>query len=588
MLFSEDLDYNEPCPIPCDRTLFEPSLSYASLSRYNTKSILFQGMSDVSRKIDEMTDNFHLATETKQRVTRDIYTYDQDQISLASDLLDDVIALVNETMHTMESASYLANTRGVKDVFVDGQHVMIEEYSEWRQLLVHRHRDLIYMIRSPFSGLHYMQWGYEDFGQFLNTFDYFWQDSELNPYLEAYTLIEAIQQCLNNNISMDVVVGNPDIEYYEVLQYNSSVITNETFCIYYLQYKIGTFKRNSEYVLQNLQNLDEHFDKSLLLYESGLNDLLNDTGVYPQDFAEYWECLAEINNTEGSFLLFKDLYEDATLIGDQSTVEDLLAYAEYLTEEYENDLVVQAYEASKSAYQNDHVCNFPRRYSGEITQGSDEYLMKEAALSLMETAIKHHDNAVKKYALILEEMDEILLTQDQQIVPTVGILKSYLAGHITKRELAKNFTGLEAVDLYSILNYDDMISQFSKTANQLRSTVENAISYYKDAYKTLWDLKIPVYNYTLLWESPLWSELLEPSPNTSLQAIISNITEQRPWPINFHDMFDILFEPFLSYPSEQDTAIDNTNQKFFDVMMSYYDHLETFQGELVIDNAFYL
>ncbi len=591
VLFPEDHNYKEPCPLPCDRTLFEPSLSYASLSHHNTKSVLFQGISDANSKVDSITQTFFLAKEIQQRVTRDIYDLHQDQISQVSGLLE----LVNKTTHTLQSTSYLAKTRWVKDVLGDGLQVMTRQYDEWRQLLAHRHRDLIHMIRNPFMGLGFIHFGYGILYDFLNAVNINWEDSELKSYLKAYTLVEAIQQCLNNNISMDVIVSNTDIELHglqELWQYDSSVITNETFCIYYLQFKIISFKNRHAYAQPiYFRNVDEHFDAALLLYEAGLNDLLNDTGVYPQDFAEYLECVAEFNDAKESVFCFGDLFLNAAVILEQSTTEDFLAYAEYLTEEFENDMIVQAYEASKSGFenkQNDVLCNFPRRYSGEITQGSDEYLMKEAALSLMETAIKSHENAVRKYALILEEMDDILLIQDQQIVPIVGALKSYLAGHITKRELANTFEVVEAAILYPILQYDYIVSRFIDSVRQLRSALQNIVSYYKDAYERLWDLKIPVYTYSLLWESPLWSELLEPSANSSLEAIVSNITKQRPWPVKFHDMFDILFEPFLSYPSEQAAAIGNASKELLDVVMSYYNNLKRFREELIIDNAFYL
>ena len=206
----------------------------------------------------------------------------------------------------------------------------------------------------------------------------------------------------------------------------------------------------------------------------------------------------------------------------------------------------------------------------------------------METAIAKHGMALNKYVLFLEEMDEILLILDQKIVPIIDPVKLYLAGNITKRDLANKFAVVEVEILYPILQLGYVASRLNRTALQLRLTLENTLSYYKAAYQTLWDLKIPVYTYTRLWESPLWRELLEPSNNSTLQTIISDITEQKPRPIKFHDMFDILFEPFLSYPSEQGAAIGNASKEFSEVMISYYNNLKRYREELIVDNTFYL
>ncbi len=185
-------------------------------------------------------------------------------------------------------------------------------------------------------------------------------------------------------------------------------------------------------------------------------------------------------------------------------------------------------------------------------------------------------------------MDEILLILDQKIVHIIDAVKLYLAGNITKRDLTNKFAVVEVEILYPILRLDYIASRLNRTALQLRLTLENTLSYYKAAYQTLWDLKIPVYTYTRLWESPLWRELLEPSNNSTLQTIISDITEQKPRPIKFHDMFDILFEPFLSYPSEQGAAIGNASKEFSEVMISYYNNLKRYREELIVDNTFYL
>ena len=172
---------------------------------------------------------------------------------------------------------------------------------------------------------------------------------------------------------MNVIVSNTDIAFDEVMQYNSSVVTNETFCIYYLQYKIGRFKLLSEDFLSNFANF-EHFETAVPRYKTGLNDLLNDTGVYLQNFSEYKECLAEIKNGKRHALVFRELIENATFVGKQSTVADLLAYAKYLTHEFETDQIIQAHSASNFTNENDHVCDFHEKYSAEIAQGSDEYL----------------------------------------------------------------------------------------------------------------------------------------------------------------------------------------------------------------------
>ncbi len=544
-------------------------------------------MSDVESNLDTMTENFHLASEAKQRVTREIYTHDEEQIMLVSELLNESISLVYSMYQTMGSSTHLASLYGVRDVLVEGQHVMRDQYNEYGQLLASRHLDLLYQLRSPYHNLGHFRWGYGYLEDLINTLHISWIDQPLIDYLETYTLVEALQHCLQNNMSMEALRDNMDIPYNDILEYNSSIVTNETFCLYLVPYKIGLFDARAHNSIDQFVNLDSYFANSLLLYESGLSDIFNETGIEQQDFAEYWDCLAGINESKRALTVLEELIVNATKFGEQDSLEGMLAFALYMEETFHGQEVTYAYKVSLNSYTG--VCKWPFRYSAEVTyvDGNEEYLVKESAFDLMETAMSCHELAVNKYERNLDELRAIFFSQ-QEIVPLVDLLMSYLARDITKLELTDIFTSLAGPNLQLVTEYDFTVSVFFHLIEEMQTAINTIHYYYASAYDMLEQLKLPVYNYTLLRESPLWKELLEPSPNISLEGLIYNITNHKHWTVPFDDLFESLFEPFLSYPYAQAEVIDNVNTEFVDAVNAYNEYLQGYKEELEIDNEFYL
>ncbi len=544
-------------------------------------------MPDVESKVDIMTGNFRQASEVKQRVTPEIYTSDADRIMLVSELLNKSISLANDMFRTMESSTHLASLYGVRDALVDKQQVMRDQYNEMKQLLWYRHHHLVYQLRSPYDDLENFVWGYRYLGDLINTRHISWMDAPLIDYIDTYTVVEALQHCLQNNVSIETLRELMDFPYY-ILGYDSSFVTNETLCLYMVAIKILDFGSHMHYVINNFVNLDSYFENSLLLYESGLNDIFNETDVQQQDFQEYWDCLAGINESRRALTVLEELIVNATRLGEQDSLEEMLVYALNMEETFHGQEVNHAVEVSSLSRDTD-VCKWPYRYSAEVTDvdGNEEYLLKGSVITLMETAMSYHELGINKYERNLDELRAVLFSQ-QKMVPLVDLLMSYMAEEMTKLELGDMFNNLAGRNLRLVTEHGATVSTFFHQTEELQTAIETIHYYYASAYGTLRQLKLPVYTYTLLRESPLWKELLEPSPNISLEGLVYNVTNHKHWAVPFDDLFESLFEPFSSYPYTQAEAMNSVHTEFMDAINAYNEDLETFKEKLDIDNEFYL
>ncbi len=591
---AENLHHKQPCAIPCERTMLESVLSTTSLPHHNTKYVLFHGVSDIDAKLETAAKNFHHSSEIKQRVTREICEYDKAHITYISDWLGEIVTLVDALFHAMESPRHLAATYGVKDILVDGQKVMSDQYSEWRQIIYYRHDDMVYHAKNPFSAheINNLEDVEEELRYLLTTEESGWETPLAENYLGTVTILDALRDCLANNISIDSITKNLDeIDFYDILVSNSSILTNESYCVYLSQYKVAKYRERSRYDLKHIQNLNDSLEAALLQYVFAVKALFNDTGIRLQNFSEYQECLALVNISRRLLWLLSTLAEDAVALGRQSSTQEMLVYAEDLVKILVGDESTYAREVLRSRYTYDHPCLWLYKYSAicySMVETNGEYLVKDSAFSVMESAILYHQHAARKYEQVVDHLHAIRLTLTKEIVPIAAAMESYRMGNITKLNLAAYLKRNDDVALQQVFDFSVMISDLSLLMHDLVSTLGDAKASYQSAFSTLWGLTLPVYSYTELWDSPLWKELLELSPDPALQAILRNITTERPWPVHFESFLESLFEPFLVYPIAQASVIDRINTKFFKVLTIYWEYLHEYYEGMQIDDEFYL
>ncbi len=214
-----------------------------------------------------------------------------------------------------------------------------------------------------------------------------------------------------------------------------------------------------------------------------------------------------------------------------------------------------------------------------------EHDERESALSVLFHAINHHEEAVVNYGEGNRLLLEYASSQDRHTAPALTMLRSYMGHNISELDLAEYFVEGTGIDLRSeVDSYVHVHRRFCTTILHIR----NAAVKYKEAYRKLGDLKIPIYNYTQLWNSLLWKELLEPSRNSELQSLIRDTTVQKPWPVEFDKMFDILFAPYISHLGEKNDAAYNTTTEFKQAFEPYHKHLKALRENLTMDDDFYL
>ena len=104
------------CPVPCDRTVFKPSLSYAQLSQFNIERL---ALADEKREA-EIRQKFLTARETSQRVISHIAQTDDLQIETILSYMSNIDDIFKLSFHMMTNSSALAEHFMVADLIEEG------------------------------------------------------------------------------------------------------------------------------------------------------------------------------------------------------------------------------------------------------------------------------------------------------------------------------------------------------------------------------------------------------------------------------------------------------------------------------------
>ncbi len=113
------------CSLPCQRTLFEPRLSYAMLSEFNIDQI---ALTDPSRKL-AVKAQFEKSTETQQRVVQDIKVADERVLEKIVGVGNSLASALNETQRTASDPAALSALYRMPNVFGDEDNLPQEDLS---------------------------------------------------------------------------------------------------------------------------------------------------------------------------------------------------------------------------------------------------------------------------------------------------------------------------------------------------------------------------------------------------------------------------------------------------------------------------
>ena len=100
----EDQENDCNCRITCDRTQYEPSLSYAELSEFNIDQVALT----TSAKKEAVREKFEAAIETQQRVVESVRTSDEALMQTFLKLAEDLYEAMNSTLALASDTNLLS------------------------------------------------------------------------------------------------------------------------------------------------------------------------------------------------------------------------------------------------------------------------------------------------------------------------------------------------------------------------------------------------------------------------------------------------------------------------------------------------
>ena len=117
------------CSVTCDRTLFEPTLSYAMLSEFNIDQVALT----TEAKKEVVRVKFETAMETQQRVVDTIKDSDERIMKRLVDTASNIALALNETYTACTNTTTLSELYKIPDVLTEDESLPQEDVSYAKQ-----------------------------------------------------------------------------------------------------------------------------------------------------------------------------------------------------------------------------------------------------------------------------------------------------------------------------------------------------------------------------------------------------------------------------------------------------------------------
>ncbi|ELT88608.1 hypothetical protein CAPTEDRAFT_218094 [Capitella teleta] len=113
------------CPVPCTRTMYDPRLSYAQISRNNIER-LAKGS---SQETSELMTKFHSAREVQERVVKVKSDANEERITSLLKVVSEIQGAVKEGMIYLNSSSALANHIQIGNILLEDDNIVLSTHN---------------------------------------------------------------------------------------------------------------------------------------------------------------------------------------------------------------------------------------------------------------------------------------------------------------------------------------------------------------------------------------------------------------------------------------------------------------------------
>ena len=524
------------CNAPCERVLYEPSLSYAQISTFNVRKMVLPRKQSQVRVFGK----FMKARETLQRVSPDIIQEDNRLISKLITVMTTFIPRLNDSESVLISNSrYTKATYGVAvpnvydvyeqtGIFIRSDFVKVVRYNKivqvtlFDQVVESRLQSLLSFYRTVTS--EFLE------GQSGDMF-YDWQSCIRKPK----------QSNCNEN-------GRGTALYYKAEAVNDILSVNQSSIL-----SIADDIRND--------------------YIARISNLFLNTSHAVEENAQHSACLAHldyINRTLYSSI--GNITESLLKYSDTKSIEDKLAIAMDVYEHYQQlQTISQAKITETCAW-----FSFPGVTVKSLSVGYSTPLSAQTLFVLFADLKKYREDAGK----IARRMNSYVLLY-QEILENLNL---YLSSIITKSDLHGFMRDLKINRM--IVDVQTLQSAISQPSTDLMKALDDVQVLYDGLFARMTSYSLPVLDDDIIAGMPLIQFAYTQVENEVVESHLSRMRENREGcVIAVHKR---IFAIQYNYTRDALSALEDFGTKFVLAMEELQRYLKEFDDENKMDDSFFM
>ena len=539
---------------------YEPSLSYALLSRYNILKDVFANSGNITVAVSQLQAKLTSATETKHRVDIDLIQSDTETISDLVKSATKLSTLLNSTLIMMKSTTTLSTHFQVADILSIGASVLQADSVTVTSLLNERHENYLTDIGMDSLKTEIQQW------QLAQTLE------ELQVLLGpgGLKLAADLQRCLDlglttiNDMIMDFICRDA----LKGVKENRGVID-----------LVNTLNSESTAIV----TADPQ-----TAYSLSVAKLTSDTGVDWSSEPDHLACLNDLATFSDIMDEYKRLHNSIADLPPMTSISDVQAEIVNIST-ITNDIIFM----NKMDLINENMldaCNwiFSQSASDAWKQyGNDAEIEKKHTFMMNLVGAGEHLTKVNELYGVL---NTTMLSANLKYSKTLYILDKYASEYeknmITMSQLA---TYWDTINIEAkLLALTEDLDQFATTEDEIHSELGSVIKSLTDKYASLWDLSIPLYNYTTFFQSKIWTDVILESNDSLIITERQRIANREYWPPSLDIIFTQLFEGYINYLKDISNQAGDLIQTYESSVLNMKAVLTTFKQDITISDDLFL
>ena len=571
-----------PCKQLCRYEQYEPSLSYAQLSKFNIDRMVLNDL--VSRNLVE--NKFLLARELSQRRVPELAEADKKKLLEIRQLVDTLWDDIKIVSPTMQSDTQFASFYHILPLIDEGHRMFMAD---------------MYSLNTKLHNLGLTYWKLQE-SNLIYVQDYL--SAMMENFLEirvdaAHTVPGLISKAKSCAYAFPLPMDYSNVHDYfrdhAKRKKRSHVLKTATSSEFYhtdipVYKKLHTLDDCGHYLAlkQELakdliaRHLDldvdrQHAERLHRGVMDFFDQIFHNTSTDPQTFPKYQPCMDLVEKIRGS--MFNDI--DAMIEG-----LDLFSKANSL--DTLNDslttLANKAYAADFTLPDFRDTCTWPYVEYLKQDVGKDYIALTKVERDL-ESGYAFLPTLRVSFRNLGDYAQDIYMKMKDDVVPAMMIIDDYLNGKATKLEMSEKFSSLDLNKTFQFL--DALAADFSSFGREFDQGMKSMVFHVKEAYFHLFNTSLPMVSDDDFWKFNM-VQYIKNSEIPELRKILDRYYQRDHLKDIIMDLYTEIQQDYTKTMAALKLRLPNEIEDMIKAITLMKQELETYSEESRMNKAFFM